>query len=65
MRRKFSLGVKNTDGPFVYRNFGGIWHIYFRIELLLFEGKSADSLIPRNHGNLCDITLLLHPEDLT
>jgi len=30
MRREFSLGVKNTDGPFVYRNFGGTWPIFFR-----------------------------------
>lgn len=29
MRREFFLGVKNTDGPFVYQNFGGTWHISF------------------------------------
>ena len=64
MRREFSLGVKNRDGPFVYRNFGGNWHIFFSIELLLFEGKSGETLIFRNIGNLCEITLLLYPEDL-
>ena len=62
MRREFSLGVKNKDGPFVYRNFGGTWHIFLRIEL---EGKNRDTLILRNVSNLCEITLLLYPEDLS
>jgi hypothetical protein len=29
MTREISLGVKNTDVPFVYRNFGRTWHICF------------------------------------
>ena len=64
MRREFSLRVKNRDGPFVYWNFGGTWYIFFRIELLSFEGKSGETLILRNISNLCEIKMLLYPEDL-
>jgi len=28
MGREFSLGVKNTDGPFVYQNFRETWHTF-------------------------------------
>jgi hypothetical protein len=38
---------------------------FFRVELLLFQGKSGDTLILRNLRNQCEITLLLHPEDLS
>jgi hypothetical protein len=36
--------------------------MFFRIGL---EDKSGDTLILRNFGKLCEITLLLYPEDLS